>query len=70
MSIPFSAIESGNYLVEVVAENGIAYINTPYTRGNVWSILSSLTNDQITTIRKSIDTVKSSITKRINTLRI
>ena len=62
ISIPFEARIPGNYLVEVVAEDGLAYINTPFTRGNVWSIIQPLTQLQITTIRKNKDTA---IIKRI-----
>lgn len=70
INIPFEARTPGNYFVEVVAEDGLAYINTPFTRGNVWSIIQPLTEVQITTIRRNKDTVKSSIATRINTLRL
>ncbi len=70
VSIPFQTNESGNYLIEVVAENGIAYINTPYAHGNVWSIISSLSSNTIKAFRKDIEVVRISIAKRINTLRL
>ena len=58
VSIPFQTNESGNYLIEVVAENGIAYINTPYAHGNVWSIISSLSSNTIKAFRKDIEVVR------------
>lgn len=67
LRLPLS--EDGNYILELVRNDGIAYANIMIPRGNVWAIIDPLTDTEIRTIRKNPDTVRQSILFEINTLR-
>lgn len=58
-----------SYMLEVVKQDGIAYINTPLYRWRVWSIIKPLTDASIRTISKNIASVRQSNLERLNFLR-
>lgn len=66
-SFPFR--EDGPYRLEIVKDDGIAYVNTTYTRGNVWSIIPILSSEMISQVRKDQNLVINSLLKKINILR-
>ncbi len=67
LRLPLS--QDGNYILELVRQDGIAYANIPLPRGNIWSIIDPLTDAQIRTIRKNPDIVRVSVLDEINSLR-
>jgi archaellum component FlaF (FlaF/FlaG flagellin family) len=68
ISLPLT--QDGVYRIELVRADGLAYVNTTITRGKVWSLIQPLSEAETTTLRKNIDTIMTSTTKKINTLRL
>ena len=68
VTFPFTL--DGSYQIELVREDGIAYVNTSLTRGTVWSLLSPFSDEVLRTIRKSTTIVIQDTLKKINTLRM
>lgn len=68
VTFPFAL--DGSYQIELVREDGIAYVNTSLTRGTVWSLLSPFSDEVLRTIRKSTAIVIQDTLKKINTLRM
>jgi len=69
VSLRLPLFEDGNYILELVRNDGIAYANIVIPRGNIWSIIDPLTDLEIRTVRKNTDIVRQSILLEINTLR-
>lgn len=58
MTIPMP--DEGTYLIETVREDGTAYFNIPVNRGIVWNILSPMSYEDATTMRKNINLIRAS----------
>ncbi len=69
INIQLSLPQEGNFMLEIVRQDGIAYVNIPIARWNIWSIIDPLADIQIRTIRKNVDSVRASILDEINILR-
>ncbi len=69
INIKLSLPQEGNFMLEIVRQDGIAYVNIPIARWNIWSIIDPLADIQIRTIRKNVDIVRASILDEINILR-
>jgi uncharacterized protein YkwD len=59
----------GTYMLETLEHDGFAYFNLPATRGNVWNIVTQLTDAQIRNIKRSETNVRADTYQAINTLR-
>jgi uncharacterized protein YkwD len=69
INLKIPLMESGNSILEFVWQDGTAYLNIPLSRGNVWSIIDPLSEDQIKTIQKNKNIVQSAILEAINRIR-
>ena len=67
IKIPLSV--EWSYILELVQQNGIAYVNIPMNRGNIWPIIEPLSDIQIRTIRKNGTIVRSDTLESINEVR-
>lgn len=65
----FSADIVGTYKLETVERDGFAYFNLPIVRGDVWNVISKLSDAEIRNIRKSTKDVRTDSYNAINALR-
>lgn len=63
------ATKQGTYRLETVLESGYAHFNVPLTQGNVWSILSGLSNKEKTTLESDKTKAEAYILESINNKR-
>lgn len=61
--------KEGSYILEIVRQDGIAHVNVPLIRGNIWSIIDIVNDQKTRIIRKNTAIVQSFVLESINNLR-
>ncbi len=69
ISLSLPTVDNGTYMIEIVKDDGTAYVNLPITRGMVWNIIQPYTKESIKNIRKNSDSIKKYAISRINSIR-
>lgn len=67
ITVPFKT--DGTYLIELVQSNGLAYVNLPLTRGQVWNVLSTISPEDIRAIRTKFSVIEKYVLNRLNIIR-
>lgn len=69
IKVPLSLSQTGVSLLEILKDDGTAYVNIPVSPENGWSVLPKIEDAKIRNIVSDVSTVRSELIKNVNTLR-